>query len=190
MRRIGFIFAGSVIALLSATAAQASVIYNWHSTSPGQYVTATGGELVVTNAAYRAGSINEIARRNDSPVISASLTFNDGVPGVFVNPRRPTADSDIRFTSQVTFNDDGTLSGYMFLLADSETEVAQAGGTRSSWGVFNYGSDYFSSEPCGPSTCSGGSGFWQLSRVEVPAPPAWPLFGLGVLALFGLRRKA
>ena len=46
MRHIQLVMVGSVIALLSATNALANVIYDWHSTSPGPYVTATGGALV------------------------------------------------------------------------------------------------------------------------------------------------
>ncbi|HET7299194.1 MAG TPA: hypothetical protein VFJ01_00895, partial [Oleiagrimonas sp.] len=58
MRYIKFVLIGSMMAFFGATNADASVIYVWHSTSPGPYVTATGGELVITNAAYFSGSID------------------------------------------------------------------------------------------------------------------------------------
>lgn len=195
MNRIRLLLIGSAITLMTATTAQANAIYNWQSTDPGSYVTATGGELVVTNAAYRSGSINEMGRRSNSPVISVSFTFgftdgSEGIPDLVVSPRRSTADFDDRFISALDFNADGTLSGSMLLLSDSESDGAQAAGTHRSWSVFDYGSDFFSGEECGGTRCDGGFGFWQLSRVEpstdVPAPPAWPLFTLGVLGLFGL----
>ena len=205
MRHIRFVLIGSVIALLSATAAQATVIYNWHSTSPGTYVTATDGELVFTDAAYRAGGIDfyalpqyrsdgitynyETGQITNSPVVSAGLNFDAG-PGAFVQPGSYFfADIGSSFSGALTFNDDGTLSGSLFLY-DFSNEVS-ADGTHDDWTVFNYGSDYFAGELCGPPTCGGGSGYWQFSRV--PEPPVWPLFGLGVFGLFGLlrlRRKA
>ena len=200
MRHIQFTLIGLVITLLSATAAQASVIYNWHSTSPGPYVTATGGELVITDAAYRSGSIDENFRRANSPVVSASLSFsftNEAgyIPDLSVHPGDMFADDSIPFVSALAFNDDGTLSGYLFLVSDSGSDEVEASGSLDDWTVYNYGSDYFGSELCGPPTCSGGSGYWQLSSgpVGVPEPPVWSLFSLGVLGLFsllGLRRKA
>lgn len=206
MRHISFMLIGLVIALLSATAAHASAIYDWYSTSPGPYVTAIGGDLVFTDAAYRSGSINwgnsdanydyETGRITNSPVVSASLIF-DGGPNVFVDPSSQSFSRyGLRFASSLTFNGDGTLSGYLFLYdSDDASQEVEAGGTHGDWTVFNYGSDYFAGEQCGPPTCSGGSGYWQLSSgpVDVPEPPVWPLFGLSVLGLFSLlrlRRKA
>jgi hypothetical protein len=211
MRHIKFALVGSVIALLSATNALANVIYDWHSTSPGPYVTATGGELVITNAAYRSGSIDFYIKHPDtspgityegypnlritnSPVVSASLTFNltgDGwVPGVFAQPGSlDFSEMGFPFASTLTFNADGTLTGDLSLYDISQQ--VDASGAHDNWDVFNYGSDYFAAEQCGPPTCYGGSGYWQLS--SVPEPPAWSLFGLGVLGLLSLpalHRKA
>jgi hypothetical protein len=188
-----------------------NAIYQWHSTSPGTYVTATGGELVFTNAAYFSGSTDFYVndpdtspwvhygnfpnyRITNSPVISASLIFEltDGgwAPAVYSDPGSILfSELQFPFRSAVTFNDDGTLTGDLFLY--DESDEARASGTNYSWDVYSYGSDYFSGAPeCGPPTCGGGSGYWQLARVTVPEPPVWPLIGLGVLALFGLRRKA
>lgn len=219
MRYIQFMLIGSVIALLSATTAHASVIYNWHSTHSGPYVTATGGELVVTNAAYRSGSIDfhvndpnypggtspgviydDNNRITNSPVALASLYFHftdngRDAPGVSVHPGGQTfSDFQLQFTSSLAFNGDGTLTGYMFLLSDTDSDGVEASGTHGDWNIFNYGSDYFAGEQCGPNTCDGGSGYWQLSSrpADVPEPPVLPLFALGVLGLFsllGLRRK-
>lgn len=213
MRYIRFALIGAVIALLGATNAEANVIYQWHSTSPGPYVTATGGELVITNAAYSSGSIDFDVngpdtspgiiyggfpdyRITNSPIISASLTFNltggGWVPGVSAQPGSLSFSYyNFPFASTLTFNDDGTLTGDLSLYDESD-EVSSEG-THYSWSVFNYGSDYFAAEQCGPPTCSGGSGYWKLSSVSVPEPQVWSLFGLGVLGLFtllGLRRKA
>lgn len=195
MRRIQFMVITLAIALLSATTADATVIYNWHSTSPGTYVTATGGELVITDAAYRSGSIDEGGQRSDSPVLLVSLNFDgvglnfDGGHDIFVQPRKMGGYAGpLPFVSSLAFNDDGTLTGYLFLYSDSRTEGVEAsgGGGDGGWNVYNYGTDDFDSA-CGHGpTCDGGSGFWQLSRV--PEPPVWPLFGLGVLGLFGLLR--
>lgn len=202
MRCIRFTLIGSVIALLTATAAQATVVYNWHSTSPGPYVTATGGELMITDAAYRSGSIDfyvnypytspgviydHNGRITNSPVVSASLTFSltDGggwAPGVFAQPgSQYFASMGFPFLSTLTFYGDG-LWGDLFLYDESD-EV-----NISDSQVYNYGSDYFTSELCGPPTCDGGSGYWQLSSVTVPEPPVWPLFGLGILGLLSLLR--
>lgn len=215
------IVAGVLIGALSATA-QANVVYNWQSTNPGPYVTATGGQLVFTDAAYRAGSIdfhvndsnspypggtspdvqyNDNFRIINSPVVSASLSFDrtgsaSSAPGVFVTPgSQRFADFNLPFGSQIAFNDDGTLTGDLFLYSDTASEEVNASGARGVWSIFNYGSDYFGSERCGPPTCSGGSGYWQLASTptDVPAPPVWSLFGLSVLGLLGfagLRRKA
>lgn len=213
MRYIQSVLIGSVIALWGATNAEASAIYRWHSASPGPYVTATGGELVITNAAYYSGSIDFHVndpdtspwvrygefpdfRITNSPVISASLAFGlaDGgwAPGVSAQPGSLFfSELGFPFTGVLTFNDDGTLTGDLFLYDISDE--ANASGTHYSWSVFNYGSDYFDSEQCGPPTCSGGSGYWQLSSVSVPEPSAWSLFAPGVLGLFillGLHRKA
>lgn len=206
MRHIRFMLIVSAIALLGATAAQATVIYNWVSTSPGTYMTetgtyltATGGELVITDAAYRSGSIDwgnfdanydyETGRITNSPVVSASLIF-DGGPSVFVDPSSQNfADFQLPFASSLTFNNDGTLSGYLFLYdSDDASQEVEAGGTNGDWNVFNYGSDFFMGAPqCGPPTCSGGSGYWS-GPVRVPEPPVWLLFGLGVLGLLSLLR--
>lgn len=221
MRYIKFVLIGSLIAFLGATNADANVIYVWHSTSPGAYVTATSGELVITNAAYFSGSFDfyvgdssdnpgpgpdqwipqyagsPYLRIINSPVISASLTFNltgDGsVAGVHTEPgSQYFSDMMLPFGSTLTFNDDGTLTGDLFLFDISDQ--VDAGGTHDDWQVYNYGSDYFASGECGLPTCDGGSGYWQLSSViPVPEPPVWPLLGLGVLGVFSLlawRRKA
>lgn len=204
---------GSVIAVLSATTVQANVIYNWHPTIPGPYLTATGGELVITDAAYRSGSIDfhvgdpyypggyspgilydKNFRITNSPVVSASLTFDftDGsgrvAPGVFVEPGSQIFSDREAFGSTLAFNNDGTLSGYLFLYG-VDTEVA-AGGTQGDWGTSRYLSDYFAGEQCVTERCDVGSGYWQLSSgpIGVPEPPVWPVFGLGVLGLFGLLR--
>ncbi|HET8555472.1 MAG TPA: PEP-CTERM sorting domain-containing protein [Rhodanobacteraceae bacterium] len=221
MRYIKFVLIGSMMVFLGATNAHADVIYTWHSTSPGPYVTATGGELVITNAAYFSGSFDFFVgdssddpgpgpdrwvpqyggspypRIINSPVISASLTFNltgDGwVPGVSTEPgSQYFSDTQLPFGSTLTFNDDGTLTGSLFLFDVSEQ--VDAGGTHYDWQIYNYGSDYFGSGECGYPACDGGSGYWQLSSVTpVPEPPVWPLFGLGVLGLSTLlvwRRRA
>jgi hypothetical protein len=221
MRHIQFVLIGSVIALLSVTNAHATVIYRWHSTSPGPYVTATSGELVFTNAAYFSGSIDfrvnalsgvddtspwihygdypDNYRITNSPIISASLTFNltDGgwIPGVSALPGSlDFSEWAYPFVGVFTFNANGTLTGDLFLY--DESDQTNASGTHYSWSVFNYGSDYFGPEQCGPPTCDGGSGYWQLSSVSVREPPVWSLFVLGVLGILGLlslpglRRKA
>lgn len=215
MRYIQYVLIGSIIAFLSATDAHATATYKWHSTSPGPYVTATGGELVVTNAAYFSGSIDfhvhdpetsswiqyggvfPDLRIVNSPVILAGLMFqlNNGeddydlAPWVYTFPASSYfVEADFPFTGVLTFNDDGTLTGDLFLYA--ETSEANASGTHYDWSVFNYGADYFDSDLCGPPTCSGGAGYWQLSSVSVPEPPVWSLFALGIVGLFGFRRQA
>lgn len=214
MRHLASMLFGSLVALFGATNAYATAIYKWHSTAPGPYVTATGGELAITNAAYFSGSIDFHVNDPDtspwiqygggfpdvrivnSPVISASLTFSltEGgwVPGVSTQPGSLFfSQMGFPFTSALTFNGDGTLTGDLFLY-DGYDE-ANASGTHYNWSVFNYGSDYFDSEECGPPTCDGGSGYWQLSSVSVPEPTAWPLFAfgmLGLLGMVGLRRNS
>jgi hypothetical protein len=213
MRHLASMLLGSLVALFSATNAHATAVYKWHSTVPGPYVTATGGELAITNAAYFSGSIDFHVHDPDtspwiqygdpwnswitnSPVISASLTFSltEGgwVPGVYTEPGSVSfSEEGFPFTGVLTFNGDGTLSGDLFLYDISDE--ANASGTHYNWSVFNYGSDYFDSEECGPPTCDGGSGYWQLSSVSVPEPTAWPLFAfgmLGLLGMVGLRRNS
>ena len=218
MRHIQSLLIGSVIALMVAANARSAVIYKWHSTSPGSYVTATGGELVFTNAAYFSGSayfyVNDwydgigtspwvqlencgdlnTCQITNNPVISAHLEFgiNDGdwAPGIYAQPGAPGFyPQGFPFFSNLTFNDDGTLSGDLFLYDISDE--ANADGMHYSWTVSDYGSDYFGDQECGPPTCYGGTGYWQLSSVTpVPEPPVWPLFGIGVLGLLGLRRRA
>lgn len=51
-------FFSAAALLLVAASAQANVVYNWHSESSGPHATATGGEIIVTNRAYRAGSMS------------------------------------------------------------------------------------------------------------------------------------
>lgn len=208
MRHLQRMLVGSVIVLLIAANAHATAVYKWHSTMPGPYVTATGGELVVSNAAYSSGSIDFHVHDPDtspwiqyagpwdpriinSPIISASLTFSlaggGWVPGVYAQPGSVFfSEYGFPFTGVLTFNGDGTLTGDLFLYDISDE--ANASGTHYNWSVFNYGSDYFGSGQCGPPTCDGGSGYWQLSSVSVPEPPAWPLFGFGVFGLLGLIR--
>lgn len=216
------VVAGVLIGALSATA-QANVVYNWQSTSHGPYVTATGGKLVFTDAAYRSGAVDfhvndfgssypggtspnveydDDFRIINSPLVSAnvSLNFSDGaggyIPELVVTPGDPLfSDFNNPLGVDIAFNGDGTLTGDLFLYSDSASDELNASGAGRDWSVYNYGSDYFNSELCGPPTCSGGSGYWQLASTstDVPAPPAWSLFGLSVLGLLGfagLRRKA
>jgi len=214
------IVAGMLIGALSMTA-QANVVYNWQSTGPGPYVTATSGQLVFTDAAYRSGAVDfhvndfdspypggtgpdvqfdDNLRITNSPVVSASLSFHfsdggdDFIPGMWVTPgSQAFADFNLPFRSEIAFNDDGTLTGDLFLYSNTGSDQTNVSGASRDWSVYNYGSDYFASELCGPPTCSAGSGYWQLASTPtvVSAPPAWSLFGLsvvGLLSLAGVRR--
>lgn len=211
MRHVQSVLIGSVIALLGAANANANATYQWHSTSPGPYVTATGGELVFTNAAYFSGSVDfhvhdpwtspwiqyencnvdSECRITNSPVISATLIFNltagGWVPAVRAQPGSPGfPPSYFPFSSSITFNNDGTLTGDLSL--EDISEVANAYGSHYNWSVGGYASDFFGTGECtGLMFCDGGSGYWQLSNVPVPEPVVWPLFGLGALGLLGLR---
>lgn len=197
MGRIRVMLIGLTMALVGATTADATVIYNWHTTGPGTYLTTTGGELVITDTAYRSGSIDEEGQRSNSPVLWVSLAFNSTVEGepvayLYVQPRLMGGmDGPLPFVSSLSFNNDGTVSGYMFLYGDDRSQEVELGGSGL-WGVYNYGTDNSDISACshGP-TCDGGTGYWQFSRV--PEPPVWAMFGLGVLGLFSLlrlRRKA
>jgi hypothetical protein len=221
MRWVTKIAAGMVAGLL-ATAAQASVVYNFvpKKNSGNGIVQVTGGKLVVTDSAYRSGSVNfyygegqpdpysgiDSSRLPDSPIsprVSPILLAEIDVSpagGVFAQPRHLNPYGEVfPFEASLTFNQYGTLSGQMFIY-NVEDELS-ATGSRYKWDIFNVGSDYFGGEKCGPPTCNAGIGYWRVdpstipSMVSntVPTPPIWSLFGLsllGIFSLIGLRRKA
>lgn len=203
--------AAGLVAGLLATAASANVVYNWQPSTSGKYLKTTGGKMVITDTAYRAGSLHEDYGHGTpetgvapGPIQSMKLNYkatpnspNVGSTGVYFNSIDTEGGIDA-ITADLTIKD-SMLDGDMFVYDVSDE--AKAYGSGSGWNVYDVGSDFYNIPPCGPPQCDAGHGYWKLdpstvpgaTSNAVPAPPVWGLFALSALGLFsliGLRRKA
>ncbi|HET7313640.1 PEP-CTERM sorting domain-containing protein [Salinisphaera sp.] len=212
--------AGALAVGLLGGVAHASVIYNFipDAGSGTALAQVTGGQLVVTDAAYRSGSATfnysgsgPVANESDprmSPILFAGLgisplgadeaTLGSGLLGPGVTPR---SEQFIYSPSQLlisdfTFNADGSLAGHMRLIGGTG-DRASTHGTGTHWTVGGWQSDYYNHAPCAQGDdCFAGTGHWQLDAATipdpitetVPEPPTWGLFALAVAGLLGLRR--
>lgn len=191
------IFTILAVLLFSVTSVQASVVYNWHSTSGGEHVIAVDGRIVFTDAAYQAGAVDFLSRPPDFegdyslPIISMTMTLavtgSDGVtaPTTLFMDFEPHGDSlaTSYLKGSFTMEPGGYLSGSFYSHGASLRFGAH--GTARSWTIGDVNSDYFTVPDTycwsGHDTlCSGGTGYWKLdaSTVPVPAPNM-----LGLLAL-------
>jgi hypothetical protein len=209
-----------LVAGLLAAAAQANVVYNWHPRFNGQYLSTTRGQLILTDAAYRKGSVQADYRYEDgapdahitenqdgmfidnSPAVSLDMGF-DSPDGYFSGssyPIEPDFIIDQSFDAELTLNSDGTLTGSLYSLNDDST-VFSSDGYSTYWEVTGVGSDFLGGwigDRCNTEQgCNAGTGYWAIDPStipsDVPAPPVWPLFALSALGIFGLigqRRKA
>lgn len=162
----------SALALCAcATGAQASVVYNWNSTSSGPYASATSGQIEVTDEAYRAGSMSVnfdadyfIANDGDfgltiggepiptqlggearDQVVNSPL-LNAGMAftrsaSAGIKPRQADQITDRTFNLDLAFNDDGTLSGTFD--GFGYTTNFDSEGSGDAWRVFNFNSDAY-----------------------------------------------
>jgi hypothetical protein len=206
--------AGALAGLL-AVGAQASVVYNWHSTGTGTGgLDVIGGHMVITDDAYRAGGFEAYENTDSapprfryphSPVLELSLqvTTNDG----FYNPFDLTAyprqglypnnpwlyELDLGINRTKDF-----LTGGFYFNTKAETDVDMGSNDEGLWYVYRFNSD--APSPCfdkpigGPDSmnygCTGALGEWKVNPEtippSVPEPSVWSLFALSVLGLFSL----
>lgn len=190
------IFTILAVLLFSVTSVQASVVYNWHSTSGGEHVIAVDGRIVFTDAAYQAGAVDFLSRPPyfegdySLPIISMDMTLVVGggyqvLYTNFLSYFGPDGDglATTYFKGSFTMEPGGYLSGSFYSHGVSLRFGAH--GTARSWTIGDVNSDYFTVPDTycwsGHDTlCSGGTGYWKLdaSTVPVPAPNM-----LGLLAL-------
>lgn len=210
--RLSKVAATVAVLSLAAGAAQANVVYNWTPTAPGQYAQSTSGQLIVSDTAYKSGSLSvddaffrDVAvyggpfgdRVLNSPLASASMAFlYDGQQKASASAA-PSQDGFASGGDQVSatlaFLDNGLLSGTLDIT--SESDNFDSSGNGSDWSIFNLNSDYFSGdghcvgEETSGGGCSAGTGYWKLSSSsvnDVPAPNGLALFMLGALGTLSL----
>ena len=215
------LLAGAALGVV-AFSAQANVVYDWVPGMPGTTtkntgtVETVGGRIVVTDAAYRSGSLSvdyrpetgygdpsatesldQLNRRlRNGPFVRGGLDIQPGGGASLAPGRNDFVDLGLSLTANLIFRDDGYLGGDLFEFDVSDNFRAVGAGT--SWSVNDINSDVFLDECNGSSDvpCSGGTGYWQLDRstlpASVPAPSVWSLFGIGVVGIFGVfaRRRS
>ncbi|WP_123630794.1 hypothetical protein [Salinisphaera orenii] len=203
MRQITRALAAGLITLLTATSAHASVVYNWQPAAGGEYVSTSSGRLVVTDAAFLAGSVqvdfgsgreqSSFATGDLSPILSAAMRFRHESTGadlradVHPNTHRFAA-SGLSLVANLFFGDDGFLIGNLNVFDASENFTSFGAG--QSWSIVDFNSDYFYGYCAGRHNreCSAGSGYWVLdeSTVPVSTPDMSSLLALAALSMFGL----
>ncbi len=211
------------LAVAMASGANASVVYNWHpdAGSGGPNAQTTGGTLKISDAAYRSGQV-AFNYSTTSPIRGLTLSPDgnhiassqlEELSMKFYSPTNANTDifaggvyftnelPDFSATAKLVLQPGGLLAGDLYSVDDNTTEY-RAQGNGKNWSVFDVGSDAFTGAGfcVSGNLCDAGTGYWQLdtgtipgSSSNVPAPPAWPLYALsslGIFGLIGLRRKA
>ena len=201
--------AAALVGLCVTQGAHANVVYNFEADAGtgGSYVQATGGQIVVTDAAYRSGSLTRNYTPGgagepftgtvddpypDSPIISASIgTSPNG--GASASPRNTVfvlAGKTLRTT--LRFREDGYLDGSLYIFSIENN--LRAYGQGPYWRVTDVNSDYFT----GTGHCTGnyvdpcfaGTGRWVVDEDTIPVPaPAAGVLGFGLIGFAGLVRR-
>ncbi|ROO25051.1 hypothetical protein SAOR_13380 [Salinisphaera orenii MK-B5] len=205
--------AAALVGLCVTQGAHANVVYNFEADAGtgGSYVQATGGQIVVTDAAYRSGSLNRNYTPGgagepftgtvddpypDSPIISAEINVDAGrtpaILSAYASPRNTRFVIDAKtLQANLQFRDDGLLDGSLFIFDTAEN--VRSNGQGADWRVTDFNSDYFGTGPCTGNSvdpCFAGTGRWVIDEDTRPVPaPAAGLLGFGLIGLAGLVRR-
>jgi hypothetical protein len=199
------VLAGLLVLGILFQVANANMVYNFipDADGDGPYTRVLSGRLMVTDAAYRTGSVTvnysmldqSLLDAAHSPILLAGLIASNTYETTIVEPRSHffqwANDGGYSLQANLTFQDDGTLAGDLFISGDYDNLKAKGAG--DAWQVYDVKSDYFD----GTGHCTGSNfgcfasmGHWQLDDStisnDVPAPPAWPLLAVSALGIFGL----
>ncbi|HJP98597.1 MAG TPA: hypothetical protein VJ862_08560 [Rhodanobacteraceae bacterium] len=191
----------AIVALLglASTAANATVVYRWHTVSNTQYMAPVSGKLVFTDTAWLSGSVS-YERRNgipvpspdpDSPILESLFTMSspsgDPVFDINVNPVTGESNFDPIWFLDANFEFDPNsrfLIGYMSVLTTDSDYAMVSSNAGSLWTFTRFNTDE-GMEGCHETgLCSGATGYWLRS---VPEPGGLPFMGLGLvlLGIFG-----
>lgn len=202
--------ASACAAVLCSSAAQADVVYNWHQAGSGPLVASSSGRLVVTDAAYLAGSVSYTILNNIGPqaVGGAGATVFDCLPpssGVACrDPAAPIISFSLGAVSAVTDIPGGVgisprnflntlaagsfvltlgdlLSGRIDVGAFGQTDEVHLFGTGASW-TARYATDNHGLPGCDTGQGCTFFGAWLLDATTVPGFVPEP----GVLPLLAL----
>lgn len=201
--------AASAVMLGCALAAQADVVYNWQEVAPTAELVGSGGQLVISDDAWRAGSVSYTAAPcgpsgnrpgcmgyEDSPVLS--LAFGTGVG----DPRAELI-TDLRMSAlggppnvfELRLRPDGLIDGRIAGGSPTGSELLEMAGLGT-WTIGLFSTDRLLA-PCSVTSCSGATGQWVLNTAtvppdagQVPEPGILPLMALASIGLgMALRRR-
>lgn len=195
MKRLQSIAKGLMLALVLVNfPVHASVIYNWDTVENSDHLFPEGGQLEITDAAWRAGSLsvdlNNILTPSNEPFSTfpgssiISLTFTANNKTIAISPR--TGESNFggpwHLLADLDVDYGGFLTGSL-LANNAESDFTMGAGGDGLWTISRFGSDDLDAvgEECFKAPgCSGATGRWLVDSatipVAVPAPPVGLLF--------------
>ncbi len=203
---------GLMLALILASSpAYASVVYNWLTVENSEFLFPEGGQLEITDAAWRAGGLsadlsNFYTPSDDpfstfpsSPLTSLTFTANNKTVAIFPT----TGESNIQFPWYLEADLGVDYAGFLtggLLASNGESDFTMnSSGGGSLWTILRFGSDDVDSvgEECFSAPgCSGATGRWLVDPatipLSVPAPPVGLLFIIcaGFMLFYRMRLSA
>lgn len=191
-----------ILILLASGSTQASVIYNWESLAGTEDFTVAEGQLIITDSAYRKGSLSGYYRMYEanspdwrypnSSILKAQLGIS-GRDGRVINeliafPRRPAGTNPPIYELDIGIKITPNGLGGGLYMTTYESNVLIAADDAGIWTASGYSSDNPPTLECFyiGNNCSGATGRWVLDEdsISVPEPGSMLLLGLACIATF------
>lgn len=188
---------------LASTGAGASVVYHWTTISPSPDFAPLDGTLEISDAAWRAGSLDYAFTQlygmpgdAGSPLIASLFSISTDGYGLDIDifPRAGTNNQDSTVRAHLVFDRlSGLLAGSLYANNTESDYSMDSDASGSLWTFGSFNTDATMGWGCGiTGACSGATGFWTLDARTIPVPEPgsaglW-LFGVALLGL-GLRLR-
>jgi hypothetical protein len=188
---------GSLLALLTFTQANATVIYNWQPVTNGYTGNALGnpnnltGQLLVADSDWQSGAISYNRNFRGNPCLGTCLG-TAGLQTFKLTLGNFTFDSQAsgRGLEQVVnlnFLMNGQVSGNLFSRDNNDADLISGAPARGLWSINSY-TQYYGCSAFDPNNACNTTGRWVLDarsvpRSQVPIPATLVFLGIGLIGM-------